>query len=382
MNILCVVEEGTWAERHIAGSLRALGHGVTVFHHSSVGVGEFYGRARARERADKNRQLLALVRALRDESGLQLIFCYVYDDFLQEDTARALARLGVPMVNYNVDMVSKWFRQTITAPYFTRMLCAQRANMAELARYNRRVLHFPMAAMAAMAAAPGDAAGKAPPAAPVTFVGTPTVCRARVLRRLHEDAIPLAIYGKYWQQRRYVPKPASREKMLHDIRHYAVAKWRADGLEGLASALVQRLRPGPATLDAGLPPSLFAGFVPEPALRFLFAQSAINLGFTRVSGADPDAPGTHQVRLRDFEVPSAGGFYLVERADEYDEYFRPGVEVETWRTPQELIDKIRYYLDHASERQRIAAAGKRRAEAGHTWAHRFSMLFADLGLAG
>ncbi|MGH8714245.1 MAG: glycosyltransferase family protein [Casimicrobiaceae bacterium] len=378
MNILCVLERGTWAERHIAGSLRALGHRVSVFHHSTVGVGDFYGSARGRERADKNRRLLDLVRELRNGPGLELIFCYVYDDFLQESTARALARFDIPMVNYNVDMVSKWFRQTITAPYFTRMLCAQRANMAQLARYNRKVLHFPMAAIAPV---PGDEAQRMLPAAPVTFIGTPMPYRARVLLRLHEKALPLAVYGKYWQEGRYVCRPASREKMLHDIRHYAVPKFRAEGLGGLAPALRQWLAPGGATLVAGLPPRLFAGFAPEPALRSLFAQSAINLGFTRVSGDDPDAAGISQVRLRDFEVPSAGGFYLVERTSEHDEYFRPGVEIESWRTPQELIDKIRYYLGHPSERQRIAAAGMRRAAAEHTWGHRFAMLFADLGLA-
>ena len=91
-------------------------------------------------------------------------------------------------------------------------------------------------------------------------------------------------------------------------------------------------------------------------------------------------PGTTQVKLRDFEVPLAGGFYLVERVAEYEEFFRPGVEVETWETVDELIDKIRYYLDHDAERRQIAEAGRRRAVAEHTWDKRFAMLFRELGL--
>ncbi len=371
-----MLEHGTWAERHIAGSLRALGHAVTVFHHGARGVGDFYGRARQRERADRNRELLDLVRELRGGPGLQLIFCYVYDDFLEKDTARALAEFDVPMVNYNVDMATKWFRQTITAPYFTRMLCAQRVNMTQLARYNRRVLHFPMAAMPAL---PGDGRAQTLPAAPVTFVGTPSAYRSRTLLRAHEAGVPLAVYGRYWQEGRTAPRPESREKLFHDIRRYALPKFRTEGFAGLASALGGRLWPAPATLGAGLPPGLLAGFVPEPAMRSLFARSAINLGFTRVPG-DERARGATQVKLRDFEVPAAGGFYLVERTAEYEAYFRPGVEVETWATPHELIDKIRYYLAHEDERTRIAAAARRRAEAEHTWGHRFSMLFAELDL--
>ena len=36
--------------------------------------------------------------------GLDLIFCYVYDDFLLPEYAKLLEQLDVPMVNYNVDM--------------------------------------------------------------------------------------------------------------------------------------------------------------------------------------------------------------------------------------------------------------------------------------
>ena len=376
MNILCVIEQGTWAESHLAGSLRALGHNVSVFCYGP-GVGEFYGRSRRQERADRNQALLGEARSLRAEAGLDLIFCYVYDDFLQEDTARALAGLGAPMVNYNVDMVTQWYRQTVTAPYFTMMLCAQRTNMAQMARYNPRVHHFPMAAKALAFAGTEEAA---PPDAPVTFVGTPMTYRVRVLDHLHRTGIPLAIYGKYWQENRQASAPATLEKVLHDIRCYSIPKWRAEGGAGLVSALRRRVSPSRPSADGHLPASLCKGFAPDGALNSLFAQSAINLGFTRMSGDDPTVPGVTQVKLRDFEVPLAGGFYLVERVGEYEEFFRSGVEVETWATLEELTDKIRYYLSHDAERKRIASAGRQRAVAEHTWDKRFARLFAELGL--
>ena len=377
MNILCVIEKGTWAESHLAGSLRAMGHDVTVFCYGP-GVGEFYGRSRRQERARKNRELLNSARALRAGTGLDLIFCYVYDDFLAEETAKSLAQLDVPMVNYNVDMVTQWYRQTRTAPYFSRMLCAQRANMTQMARYNPRVMHFPMAGKAV--ASKAQTAQAPPPDSPVTFVGTPMTYRVRVLDQLHRSGVPLAVYGKYWQEGRQASAPASLEKVLHDIRHYTVPKWRAEGSSGLVAALRRRLLPSQGSPDSPLPASLCKGFAPDAALNALFVQSAINLGFTRMSGDDPDVAGVTQVKLRDFEVPLAGGFYLVERVSEYEEFFRPGVEIETWETPRELIDKIRYYLDHGDERRRIAAAGRQRALADHTWDKRFSMLFAELGL--
>lgn len=354
-----------------------MGHDVSVFCYGP-GVGEFYGRSRRQERAQKNQELVGTAHALRAGRGLDLIFCYVYDDFLEEEAARALTKLNVPMVNYNVDMVTQWYRQTLTAPYFTRMLCAQRANMAQMARYNPQVLHFPMAGKMVSSIAEDEQAST--PDSPVTFVGTPMTYRVRVLDQLHRSGIPLAVYGKYWQEGRQASAPASLEKVLHDIRDYAVPKWRAEGSSGLVAALRRRLLPSQGSPDSPLPASLCKGFAPDGALNALFAQSAINLGFTRMSGDDPDVAGVTQVKLRDFEVPLAGGFYLVERVSEYEEFFRPGVEIETWETPRELIDKIRYFLDHGDERKRIAAAGRQRALADHTWDKRFSMLFAELGL--
>ena len=54
--------------------------------------------------------------------------------------------------------------------------------------------------------------------------------------------------------------------------------------------------------------------------------------------------------------------------------------MESWRTVGELIEKIRYYLGHESERAAIAAAGQRRALREHLWTHRFSELFAKLDI--
>jgi len=377
MNVLCVLEKGSWAESHLAGSIRALGHEVTVFHHGS-GVGEFYGRSRRQVRAEKNQALLRQARALRAGTGLDLIFCYVYDDFLEEETARGLARLDVPLVNYNVDMATQWYRQSRTARYFTMMLCAQRVNMSRLARYNRRVLHFPMAAKPI--SSPAEARQAAPPDAPVTFVGTPRTYRTRLLGQLHSSGIPLAIYGKYWLERREPSRPATLEKILHDILLYGVPKWQAEGFDGMLRALQRHRSLSRPPIASPLPARLFKGFVPEEELNSLFAQSEINLGFSRIAGDDPATPGVTQVKLRDFEVPLAGGFYLVEWVKEYDEFFNAGVEVETWRTREELIDKLRYYLSHDAERRRIALAGSKRAVAEHTWDKRFAMLFAELGL--
>jgi hypothetical protein len=380
MRILAVVESPSWIEHHIIGSLTEMGHEVHRFSYGSY-VGEFYGRQRRFERSSKNEALFHTAKYLLQTGGLDLIFCYVYDDFLTVENARRLAELGVPMVNLNVDMVNQWYRQIRTARYFSLILCAQKANMTSLACYGARVLYFPMASRL-----PDEAEAGATdfiPDAPVTFLGTPMPGRVRVLAELERAGILLAVYGKFWKENRQARPLRSFEKTLSDVFHYAWPRLRCEGLGGVTEALRDRIPSnwnGSGARVDDLSKTVKHGFLPDNAVASLFRKSAINLGFNRMTGDDFDVPGRNQVKLRDFEVPLAGGFYLVEEAPDYADLFVPGKEVETWRTPAELADKVRYYLTHENERRAIAEAGRRRAMADHTWRHRFEMLFDTLNL--
>lgn len=66
--------------------------------------------------------------------------------------------------------------------------------------------------------------------------------------------------------------------------------------------------------------------------------------------------------MRTFEIPAAGAFMLAERAGgEQGEFFDEDREMACFDGAEELHDKVRFYLEHESERRRIAAAGLRRA---------------------
>ncbi len=129
---------------------------------------------------------------------------------------------------------------------------------------------------------------------------------------------------------------------------------------------------------AGFDVRVFGAGWPSPSERLsfesmvrLFNRSRINLNLNNAVDAS-----FKQIKGRNFEVPACGGFLLTETAENLDEYFRFGEEVETYGGIDDLIDKIRYYLAHVDAREHIAAAGNRRAMAEHTYAHRFDRIFA------
>jgi spore maturation protein CgeB len=86
----------------------------------------------------------------------------------------------------------------------------------------------------------------------------------------------------------------------------------------------------------------------------------------------------HGVNLRTFEAAGCAAFQLADWKTDLSRFFEPDQEVVTFRTLEELRDKVRYYLAHPRERREIAERAQKRAHAEHTYRHRMAAILADL----
>lgn len=80
--------------------------------------------------------------------------------------------------------------------------------------------------------------------------------------------------------------------------------------------------------------------------------------------------------MRMFEATGVGACLLTDWKPNQSELFEPDVEVLSYRSPEECIEKVRYLLEHEDERRRVALAGQRRTLRCHTFAQRAEQLDA------
>ena len=77
----------------------------------------------------------------------------------------------------------------------------------------------------------------------------------------------------------------------------------------------------------------------------------------------------NQTAARSYEIPASGTFLLAMRTPQHLESYAEGREAEFFDTPDELVRKARFYLEHDAQRIAIAKAGHDRCVGDdYTWA--------------
>ena len=84
----------------------------------------------------------------------------------------------------------------------------------------------------------------------------------------------------------------------------------------------------------------------------------------------------NDVNMRVFEAVACGSMLLTNDLGENGqaELFRDGVHLATYRDPEDLLDKLAFYLGREEVRERIAATGRAEAIEKHTYRHRMERL--------
>ena len=103
-------------------------------------------------------------------------------------------------------------------------------------------------------------------------------------------------------------------------------------------------------------------------MPLVFTGSRINLNITLRS--------IHSgIPLRVLDIMACGGFVLTNWQPEIEEYFADGEEIVMFRSLEECMSKIDYYLTHEEERKQIARNGQKKVREAFSYQIGLAKLF-------
>ncbi len=287
--------------------------------------------------------LVDQVRRAHKEGGIDLFFSYFYSAMCTAEIIEEIKALGIPTMNWYCNASYQFHLVSDLAPAYDWSLVPELFRLQDYRDAGANPVYMQEAANPNVYK-PVDT----PQLYDCTFCGMRYGDRPDFVQRLVDSGVPTHVWGPGWLEH------ADKEKGL----------WRR--LTGRA--------PGP---DAARP--VCGPALSDEDLVALYSKSRISLGFSSC-GDTHETERILQVRLRDFEAPMSGAFYMVEAMDELTRFFEPGKEIVFYEDADDLAEKARWYLDHPAEREAIRKAGHARAQAEHTWHQRFRKVFADVGL--
>jgi len=307
-------------------------------------------------KADLQVSLLEEIGRENDKAPLDLFFSYFWSDICDPETIEAIKRMGIVTVNWYCNASYQFHLVQKLAPAYHYVLVPERMRLEDYRRAGANPIYCQEAANPTIYR-PYDV----PVSYDVVFIGQRYGNRPAYLERLAGAGVDVWAFGPGW-----IPAPAPSEPPWYE----AGRKVKRALLGGVA-----RSAPNRATPRHG-------GVLSDLEYVQMYSRCKIALGFTTTAhNPQGGEPPIKQVRLRDFEAPMSGAFYMVEFFEELSDFFKPGEEIVFFSDPNDLIQKAQYYLRHEDERERIRQAGTNRARKDHSWRSRFEKAFREMGLA-
>jgi len=356
-NELALPASSLW-EANLQWPLQDLGHQLIKFDHPWLSSGYDFDPTDSEQlpiinasRPEFCESLLDAIKREHQRQPIDLFFSYFTGAHVDSATISAIKSLGIPTINWFCNASYQFHLVKEIAAAFDYCLVPEKFRLDDYRQVGATPIYSQEAANPTV-----YKWDKKPPKYDVTFVGQRYGSRPEFVNQLHGHGVDVRVWGPYWQQE------ASKTPTLSNWKK--IKNW-------------VRRKPVPHQLPlAQCGPALS-----DDALIRLYGESKISLGFSTVAEIPTDGSiPIKQVRLRDFEATMSGAFYMVEAFDELAEFFEPDKEIVFFNDKEELVDKVKFYLKHSTERERIRAAGYKRAQRDHTWQNRFSHLFEKIGL--
>ena len=358
----------TW-HRNLYEPLIDLGHDVLLF---PTDEGKKAVRRNDMGRRDKfSQRLLKIFQKENDKKPFDLFFSYLMDGMVNPDVIDAIRSIGVPTCNFSCNNAHQFYLVEVLSPHFDYNLHSEKDAKDKFLQIGANPLWWPMASNPRYFK-PRNISRTVD----VSFVGANYAPRTRYIGDLLLNGISVHAYGPGWYSGALSPLRSIVKRYKFLLRSLtatsAEKQYRASTL--LCDHDYKR------HLTACYPENLHQP-IPDDESIALYSKSHVSLGFLEAyEHNDPSRNLVKHLHLREFEAPMCGALYCTGHSEELFEFFIPDKEVLVYQDHYELVDKVRYYLSHLEEAEKIRQAALRRAASDHTYHRRYEKLFSDIGL--
>lgn len=352
--------------------LVAMGHDVVLW---GEGIGKIFDLdpddpGTVEPRARFTERFLAAIEEANRTRRLDLVITYVSDSHLEPAAIDLVRERVAPILNFFCNNVHQFHLVRRNARRFSFCLVPEADAIPRYKEAGAEPIFFPMAAnperyRSIQTAYRYDA----------TFSGQRYGDRTSSILALRDGGVDAHAFGQHWDP---MPEPGSGGSSKRRGRFARAIELALRGRSVLQAIRDRRDWDRLRTRH----PAALHGPVTDQEYVTLFSESRISLGFLILGDTHRTSKPLRQIRLREFEAPMAGAFYLTGWLPEIALHYEVGKEIVCYRSFEELVDLARYYLEHEEERERIRLAGRERARRDHTWERRYETLFEELRRRG
>ncbi len=294
MRIFCAIEQEPFPgnrlwQNNIVDALRDLGHDVLLFDFPLLDA--FYRHADTTKQENQRwiqthrpgleNALLAQIRAAHAQRPIDLFFSYFYSAHAVPEAIGAIRDLGIKTINWYCNASYQFNLVEAIAPAYDVSLVPEKDRLENYRSIGAHPVYCQEAANPRFYQnlnLPRDL--------DVVFIGQRYATRDSLCHAVHKTGARIDVWGAGWVGTSFEP----------------LWKRTARTLQRNALSFIGR--------DV-LPAANCHGFVSDTDMVRIYNRAKIALGFGVVSSQDYQSRPRYQIRLRDFEAPMCGTFYLM-----------------------------------------------------------------------
>lgn len=291
---------------------------------------------------------------------IDLFLSYLFPKQVDYGAIRDIQALGIPCVNFFCDNVRHYTKVPRSFHCFDLHWVPE---FKAISMYKKAKLSHVYAPMPVWVP-PNHRTWEHPENYGVSFIGSRDIQREALLAKvLAEGITDVEIRGAAWETNSNKPisvLPQSTWRQIVNQRNFVLQQGLHAWIRKIKAKSLPRIS------DETFAPSVKPKPDSEEYVKII-QRSVITLGINRYPSFQYSFlhPNTYS-RMRDIEAPMMGACYLTEWTEGLSDLYELGEEIETYKTAEEMIEKIKELKSSPGKRKRLRRKAQRKALNEHS----------------